>query len=81
MVLSDEELKKLYTDPTFEGSFSGMSSMKHFIEQKFNECVSLNRLYKVMKELPEYVYQLRPKRKYNLRSYDVDGFGQLMGKI
>jgi hypothetical protein len=80
MVLTDDFIKSLYLSPEFEGSFSGMSTMKHFIEEKYNECVSLNRLYKIMKTLPEYVYQMKPIRKYRLRSYEVDGFAQLLGK-
>ena len=78
MVLTDDFIKQLYTDPDFEGSFSGIQRMRHFIEQKYQECISLNRLARIMNSLPEYMYQLKPIRKYNLRSYQVDGFGQLL---
>ena len=81
MVLTDEDLKKLYVSKDFPGSFSGMSRMKHFIEQIYEECIPLSRLYRVMKELPQYIYQITPVRNYKLRSYEVDGFAQLLGKL
>jgi len=80
MVLSDEDIKKLYVSKDFPGSFSGMATMKHFIQEIYEECIPMSRLYKVMKSLPEYVFQMKPIRKYKLRSYEVDGFGQLLGK-
>ena len=30
-MLSDEDILKLYQDPTFPGSFSGVKNLKHFI--------------------------------------------------
>lgn len=81
MVLSDEDLKKLYVSKDFPGAFTGMATMKHFIQEIYEECIPMSRLYKVMKSLPEYVYQIRPIRKYKLRTYDVDGFAQLLGKL
>lgn len=80
MVLIDEYIKKLYVSKDFPGSFSGMATMKHFIQEIYEECIPMSRLYKVMKSLPEYVFQMKPIRKYKLRSYEVDGFGQLLGK-
>jgi hypothetical protein len=81
MPLTDEQIKDLYSDPSFPGAFSGMANMRHFIEQVYNENISLNRLYRVIKTVPEYIYQIRPKKKYPLRSYQVDGFAQLMGEF
>jgi len=80
MVLSDEQIKDLYSDPSFPGAFSGMANMRHFIEQVYNENISLNRLYRVIKTVPEYIYQLKAKKNYPVRSYQVDGFAQLIGK-
>jgi len=79
MVLSDDDIQKLYLSRDFPGSFTGMATMKHFIEEIYNECIPLSRLYKIMKNLPEYVFQMKPIRKYKLRSYEVDGFAQLIG--
>ncbi len=80
MPLSDEDIKKLYVDKTFPGSFSGLATMRHFIEEIYNECIPLSKLYSLMKTVPEYIFQLKPIRKYPLRKYEVDGFGQLVGE-
>jgi hypothetical protein len=79
-MLSDEDILKLYQDPTFGGSFSGVKNLKHFLKTDLNEDVSEQRLYNVLNTLPNYIYQLKPIRKFPTRNYVVDGFGQLMGK-
>lgn len=77
-MLSDEDILKLYQNPNFPGSFSGIKNLKHFIKTDLNEDVSEKRLYAVLKTLPNYIYQLKPIRKFPVRNYVVDSFGELM---
>ena len=77
-MLSDEDILKLYQDPNFPGSFSGVKNLRHFIKTDLNENVSEQRLYSVLKTLPNYIYQLKPIRKYPTRNYVSDSFGELM---
>jgi hypothetical protein len=79
-MLSDEFILEKYQDPTFSGSFSGVKNLKHFLKTDYNQDISEQRLYNVLKTLPNYIYQLRPKRKYPTRNYVSDSFGELMGK-
>ena len=76
-MLTDEEIKKLYTDKNFNGSFSGVRNLKLFLKTDYNEDVSSSRFYKILKEIPNYIYHLRPIRKFPTRSYQVDSFGKL----
>lgn len=79
--ISDEEILRLYKDPEFSGSFSGVKNLKHFIKTDRGIDVSEQRLYNVLKTLPDYIYQLRPVRKYPTRNYDIHSFGDLLGKF
>ena len=78
-MLSDEDILKLYQDTNFAGSFSGVKNLKHFIKTDFGEDISEQRLYNVLKTLPNYIYQLRPVRKFPTRNYVSDSFCELMG--
>lgn len=77
-MLSDEDILRLYQDPNFGGSFSGVKNLKHFMKTDLNENVSEQRLYNVLKTLPNYIYQLKPIRKFPVRNYVSDSFGELM---
>ena len=77
-MLSDQDIKNLYTDKNFSGSFSGVRNLKLFLKTDYGEDVSSARLYRILKEIPNYIYQLRPIRKYPMRSYQVDSFGKLL---
>lgn len=46
-MLSDEDIKKLWTDPKFEGAYSGLKNMKFFLKTQFNE-VSIPQSSKIM---------------------------------
>jgi len=77
-MLTDEEIIGLFRNPKFKGSFSGMKNFQLFLKTDLNEIVSLQRLYNVMKNYPNYIYQLRPIRKFPTRNYVTDSFGELM---
>jgi hypothetical protein len=55
-----------------------MKNFQLFLATDLNEHVSLQRLYNVIKNYPNYIYQLRPIRKFPTRNYVTDSFGELM---
>jgi hypothetical protein len=77
-MLSDEEIIKLWQNPNFMGSFSGVSTMQHFLLTDFGEHISVKRIADILKKIPNYIYQLRPVRKFPTRQYDVDSYGKLI---
>jgi hypothetical protein len=77
-MLSDAEILKLWRDTSFNGSFSGIKNFQLFLKTDFDENISQQRLYNVMKTLPNYIYQLKPIRKFPTRKYQSDSFGDLM---
>lgn len=78
MTLSDTELVDLYQDETFPGSFAGARTFQQFLKTEKNENVPLSKIYKVLKSLPNYMYTLKPIRKYPRRKYDVKGYLELV---
>jgi len=77
-MLTDQEIIRLWQDPSFGGSFSGVKNLKHFLFTDLGETVSEQRLYNVLKTVPNYIYQLKPIRKFPTRNYVSDSFGKLM---
>jgi hypothetical protein len=43
--LTDEDLVKLYQDPNFTGSFSGMTTFKHFLYTDYGEVSHLLNVF------------------------------------
>jgi hypothetical protein len=60
------------------GAYSGVSNFSKFLKLDHNEDVPRARIYKILKTIPNYVYQLRAPRNYTTRSYQVDSFGKLL---
>jgi hypothetical protein len=77
-MLSDETIIKLWQDPKFMGSFSGVKTLREFLYTDFGEHVPTQRLYNLLKKIPNYIYQLRPRRKFPTRHYDVDSYGKVI---
>jgi hypothetical protein len=77
-MLTDEEITKLWQNPNFLGSFSGVKTLQEFLYTDFGEHVPSQRLYNILKKIPNYIYQLRPRRKFPTRHYDVDSYGKVV---
>jgi hypothetical protein len=77
MPLTDQELVDLYQDETFPGSFSGGVNFQQFLKTEKNENVPLPRIYKILKTLPNYMYTLRPLKKFPRRKFDVKSYLEL----
>ena len=77
-MLNDEELKELYQNPTFYGSFSGARNFQIFLKTDYNEDISLDKIYNILKTIPSYVISLKPIKRFPRRKYNVAGFGSLL---
>jgi hypothetical protein len=77
-MLSDEDITNLWQNPQFMGSFSGVGTMQHFLFTDYGEHISAKRIAEILKKIPNYIYQLRPRRNFPTRSYDVDSYGKLL---
>jgi hypothetical protein len=55
-MLSDEQILNLYKDIDFPGSWSGARTFQMFLKLNKNEYVTLHRIYKILKQIPQYNY-------------------------
>lgn len=78
MTLTDTELADLYQNETFPGSFSGARTFQQFLKTEKNENVPLSQIYKVLKSIPNYMYTLKPIKRFPRRQYDVKGYLELV---
>ena len=77
-MLSDEELLALYHKPDWPGSFSGVRVFKMMLYTDFQEDISEKRILNLLKQDSNYLIHQRKQRKYPLRSYDVQAFGEVI---
>ena len=76
--VSDEEILKLWHDPSFFGSFRGVRTFQKLLKTDLNIDVPESRLLKVFKTDPLFLIHQRPKRKFLRRKYAVNFYGQLV---
>jgi len=76
--LSDEEILKLWHDPSFAGSFRGVRNFQALLKTDLNQNVSENRLLKVLKTDSLFLIHQKPIRHFERRHYDVSFYGQLV---
>lgn len=76
--LSDSDILRLANDKNFAGSFSGVRTLQKMLYLEYHEKIPLQRLYNVMKKLPDYLMNLKPVRQFTRRHYQVYSFGELM---
>lgn len=74
-MLTDEDILKLYNDPAFDGSFSGIKTFRDFLYSEKHELISEKRLYNIIKTDKNYLLHMKPIRKFPQRPYDVRSFG------
>ena len=77
-MLSDEEILRLYKDPNFVASFTGVRNFRNFLFTDLGENVSEKRLYGILKKDPNYIMHMKPVRKFPTRKYDIKSFGELV---
>ena len=76
--VSDEEILKLWHDPSFFGSFRGVRTFQKLLKTDLNIDVPESRLLQIFKTDPLFLIHLRPKRKFRRRAYTVNFYGQLV---
>ena len=77
-MLSDEQILQLYKDPNFVASFTGVRNFRNFLFTEKGEHVPEKRIYSILKKDPNYIIHMKPARKYETRSYDIQSFGELV---
>ena len=64
----DNQIRRLWLDPDFPGSFSGIVTFQKNLEAK-NIMVSQKRLKNILSYIPEYVQSSQQKKKFSRRKY------------
>ena len=54
-MISDEDLLKLWRDPSFEGSYRGARTFQVLLKANLNIDVPITRLYKVLAKDEEFI--------------------------
>ena len=75
--MSDKEIIKLYKDPKFHGSFSGVRTFCDSVFAEKGVKLSIKHVYDVLKTDPLYLMEMKPIRNFPRRSYDVQSYGNL----
>ena len=77
-MLTDDELKKLWLSPDFPGGLSGPKNFRAFLKTDFGEDISIARIIKVLRIIPNYMYMVKSRKVTQHRHYNVSSFGQLL---
>lgn len=76
--MEDNQIKNLWLDTNFLGSFTGINNFQASLYTTFGEKISKKRLQSILDQIPSYVSRIKPRNKFPRRPYDVYGFGQLL---
>ena len=76
--LSDEDILRLWHDPSFSGSFRGVRTFQLLLKTDLNISIPEKRLYDILKNDTLFLIHQRPKRNFDRRKYDVNYYGQLV---
>ena len=76
-MISDEELLKLWRDPSFDGSYRGVRTFQILLKTDKNIDVPLTRLYKVLRQDNIYLIHQRTVKTFERRKYIVHNYGEL----
>ena len=78
--LDKNELYKLWSDPKFSGSFSGISTFKNELKRTKNIDVSTNQIADMLRNIPGYQAMVsrsndtnKPKRSYAVEANKILG--------
>lgn len=69
-----DKIIKLWQDPNFQGSFTGAETFRQSLKTVGINISSTN-LLKILKEIPSYFAQLKPRRRFKRRKFDLYGVG------
>lgn len=71
--MSDSEIRNLWSDPSFEGSFSGVLSFQQELKNR-DIFVSTKRLTSILSQIPQYLRHIRRPVHFPRRPYFVHGW-------
>ncbi len=76
--LSDEEIQKLWRNPKFSGSFSGVRNFQASLGLEKNIHLSISELFAILRKDPDFVAEMRQVRiRFPRRHVMVHGVGRL----
>ncbi len=76
--LSDEEIRKLWRNPAFSGSYSGIRNFQAVLGLEKGVHKSKNDLFRILREDPQFVLEMKRVRKtFPRRKTMVHGVGRL----
>lgn len=78
MNVSNEEILKLWRDPSFAGSYRGVRSFQTLLKTDLNIDVSEKRLLDILKTDQLFLIHQTPKRHFKRRKYNVHFYGELV---
>ena len=76
--ISDEEILRLWHDPSFDGSFRGIKTFQKLLKTDLNYSISEKRLFDILKTDQLFLIHQRPKRNFDRRKYNVHSYGELV---
>jgi len=79
MVFSEkekEDIINLWRNPSFHGSFSGLTNFQSALKYDKNIVVSRNELLTIMQEVPEFIIESKRIRKFPRRKVIVHGYAK-----
>lgn len=76
-MLSDEEILRLWRDPSFDGSYRGVRTFQAILKTNLNIDIALSRLYRVLSNDEIYLIHKRPEKRIQRRHYYVHSLGEL----
>ncbi len=77
-MVNPDEIQRLWRDPKFSGSFSGISNFKTALQFEKNIVVSKKDIYDILKKDRNFLLEMRKIRKrIPRRSMNVHGYGIL----
>lgn len=71
-------VRRLYLDPKFVGSFSGIKIMQREIFLTQHQHIPLNIVAQALRSIPMYLMEMKPIRKYPVAKFDVFTRGEVV---
>jgi len=78
MSTDKEQILKLWRDPNFQGSFSGIKTFQTLLKLNENIDISERKLYEILKGDPLFVMHMRGKKVVSRRFYNLDYYCELV---
>lgn len=76
--MSDAEIRNLWKNPDFAGSFSGILTFQKQLLHEKNIKISIRRLRHILKSMPDYLQHVTHRIHFPRRDYSVHGWLHIM---